>query len=67
MVPDTLVGYVPLIVFALVFFIGPVVLGGLFFLWLWHQRRPARRPRRAADRERAATDVTKRRRGRRAA
>jgi hypothetical protein len=32
--------FVPLIVFAVVFFIGPAVGGGLFVWWLWRRSRP---------------------------
>jgi len=31
--------YLPLIVYALVFFIGPTIISGIGFWWLWRHRR----------------------------
>ena len=38
--------YLPLIVYALVFFIGPTIISGIGFWWLWRHRRARVRSRR---------------------
>lgn len=43
--------YLPLALYALVFFVGPIFLGGVWLWWLWRGRHESRR---SDDRSQAA-------------